>query len=56
MSNLLRNIVVLNSAAALKAADKVDSIEEGIRMAEESIDSRAAKKKLEELIDFTQKA
>ena len=51
-----RNIVVLNSAAALKAADKVDSIEEGIRMAEESIDSRAAKKKLEELIDFTQKA
>jgi anthranilate phosphoribosyltransferase len=51
-----RNIVILNAAAALKAADKVDSLEEGIKMAEESIDSGAAKKKLEELIDFTQKA
>jgi anthranilate phosphoribosyltransferase len=51
-----RNVVVLNAAAALKAADKVESLEEGITLATESIDSGAAKKKLEELIEFTQKA
>ncbi|MBU1089553.1 anthranilate phosphoribosyltransferase [Patescibacteria group bacterium] len=51
-----RNVVILNAAAALKVADKVDSIEAGIQLAEKSIDSGAAKKKLEELIDFTQKA
>ena len=51
-----RNVVVLNTAAALKAADKVDSIETGIKLAEESIDSRAAEKKLIKLIDFSQRA
>lgn len=50
-----RNIVVLNAAAAFKAADKAETIEEGIKLAEESIDSGAAKKKLDELIEFTQK-
>ncbi|MFH0834214.1 MAG: anthranilate phosphoribosyltransferase [Patescibacteria group bacterium] len=50
-----RNIVILNAAAALKAADRVTTIEEGIRLSEESIDSGAAKKKLEELVKFTQK-
>ncbi|MCF7846441.1 MAG: anthranilate phosphoribosyltransferase [Candidatus Peribacteraceae bacterium] len=50
-----RNVVVLNAAAALKAADKVETIEDGIKLAEESIDSGAAKKKLEELVEFTQK-
>jgi len=49
-----RNIVVLNAAAALKAADKVDSIEAGIKLAKESIDSGAAEKKLDELIKFSQ--
>jgi len=51
-----RNIVILNAAATLKAADKADSIETGISLAEESIDSGNAKKKLEELINFTQKS
>lgn len=51
-----RNIVLLNAAAALKAADKVNSLEDGITLAAESIDSGAAKQKLEALIDFTQKA
>ncbi|MFH0776553.1 MAG: anthranilate phosphoribosyltransferase [Patescibacteria group bacterium] len=51
-----RNIVILNAAAALKAADKVDSLELGIQLAEKSIDSGAAKQKLLDLINFTQKA
>ena len=50
-----RNVVILNAAAALKAADQVDSIEDGVGLAEQSIDSGAAKKKLDELINFTQK-
>ncbi len=49
-----RNIVILNAAAALKAADKIDSIEAGIKLAKESIDSGAAEKKLDELIKFSQ--
>ena len=49
-----RNIILLNSAAALLAAGKVKSIKEGIAMATESIDSGAAKAKLDALIKFTQ--
>jgi anthranilate phosphoribosyltransferase len=48
-----RSIVVLNSAAAIYAADKTNSIEEAIPLAEESIDSGKAFKKLEELRNFT---
>lgn len=44
-----RDIVVLNSAAALYAAEIVDSLQEGLRMAEELIDSNKAYEKYEEL-------
>jgi anthranilate phosphoribosyltransferase len=42
-----RDIVVLNAAAAIYAADKAESIAEGIKLAGESIDSGRALKKLE---------
>ncbi len=41
-----RDIVALNAAAAIYAADKADSIKEGIKLAVESIDSGSALKKL----------
>ena len=44
-----RDIVLLNSGCAIYAADKANSIEEGIQLAAKSIDSGAALKKLEEL-------
>ncbi|HEX8931652.1 MAG TPA: anthranilate phosphoribosyltransferase [Patescibacteria group bacterium] len=50
-----RDIVVLNSAVAFYAADKVMDIKEGIKLAEESIDNGNAKKVLESLIKETQK-
>lgn len=42
-----RNIVLFNAAAAIYAADKVNSIKEGIELAKDSIDSKKALKKLE---------
>ncbi|MFT5388204.1 MAG: anthranilate phosphoribosyltransferase, partial [Candidatus Omnitrophota bacterium] len=48
-----RDIVVLNAAYALYAAEEVSSIEDGIVKAEESIDTGAARRKLEELKEFT---
>ena len=48
-----RNIVLLNAAAALVAAGKADDITQGISLAEVSIDSGAARDKLESLITFT---
>lgn len=50
-----RDIVVLNSAYALLASGCVKSVKAGIKMAEKSIDSGAAKKVLENLIQETQK-
>ncbi|ACX73532.1 anthranilate phosphoribosyltransferase [Methanocaldococcus vulcanius M7] len=47
-----RDIVVLNSAFALYIADETKNVEEGIKLAEKSIDSGKALKKLEDLIDF----
>ncbi len=47
-----RDIVVLNSAFALYIAEKVKNVEEGIKLAEKSIDSGKALKKLEDLIEF----
>ena len=41
-----RDIVLLNSGCAIYASDKAKSIEEGIKLAKESIDSGAAFKKL----------
>jgi anthranilate phosphoribosyltransferase len=50
-----RNIVLLNTAAALFCAEKAVTIEAGIRLATESIDSGAAEKKLQLLIEMSKK-
>jgi anthranilate phosphoribosyltransferase len=48
-----RDIVVLNTAAALYAANVVDSIQAGIGKARAAIDSGAAKAKLEQLVSLS---
>jgi anthranilate phosphoribosyltransferase len=48
-----RNAVVLNSAAGLYVADIVESINDGVKLAEEIIDSGKALKQLEKFIDCT---
>lgn len=48
-----RNAVLLNAGAALYIAGKADTLEAGIQLAGELIDSGAAIKKLEELISAT---
>ncbi|MFZ5987172.1 MAG: anthranilate phosphoribosyltransferase [Bacillota bacterium] len=48
-----RDIVVLNSAAALYVGKAADSIEDGIKAAEDIIDTGRALKKLNELKEFT---
>ncbi len=48
-----RDIVLLNSGAALYACGKADNIEAGVRLAREAIDSGAALEQLNKLIEFT---
>lgn len=48
-----RNIVLINTAAALMASDAAPDIARGIKMAEEAIDSGRAMAKLDKLIRFT---
>ena len=48
-----RDVVLLNASAALVAAGLAEEFQEGIRLAEESIDDGAALAKLELLIQFT---
>lgn len=50
-----RDMVLLNAAAAFVAASRAKDFKEGIRIGEDSIDSGKASKKLERLIEFTQK-
>lgn len=50
-----RNIVLLNSAASLLAADLVPDLRAGIAKSAESIDSGAALDKLEQLIAFSKR-
>jgi len=50
-----RDVVLLNSAAALVAAGRVDHLADGIPLAVESIDSGAAAGKLAALVRFTKK-
>ncbi|MFN3966392.1 MAG: anthranilate phosphoribosyltransferase [Endomicrobiia bacterium] len=50
-----RDIVLLNSAAAFVACGKAKNIKEGIIIAEDSIDSGNALKKLQALREFTSK-
>ncbi|MDZ5711911.1 anthranilate phosphoribosyltransferase [Jeotgalibacillus haloalkalitolerans] len=53
--SVFRQTVVLNAGIALYASGQVGSIKEGVRKAEESIDSKSALKKLNQLIDFSKK-
>lgn len=48
-----RDVVLLNSAAALFAGGRVENIADGIPIAAESLDSGAAKRKLQALVEFT---
>jgi anthranilate phosphoribosyltransferase len=50
-----RDVVVLNAAAALLAGEKVRDFDQGVAVAQETIDSGKALDKLKRLIDFTQK-
>jgi anthranilate phosphoribosyltransferase len=49
-----RNVVLLNTAAALVAAARAADFEEGLNLARTAIDSGAAKAKLDDLVRFTQ--
>ncbi len=48
-----RDVVLLNSAAALVAAGKTDHLRDALPLAEQSIDSGAASRKLDALVRFT---
>lgn len=48
-----RDAVALNAGAALYIAGKTNTLEEGVRLAEQLIDSGAAKKRLEEFIQYS---
>ena len=48
-----RNTVVLNAGAALYVAGKAETIEKGVRLAEELIDNGSAMRKLEEFIKYS---
>lgn len=49
-----RDVVVVNAAAALVVGGAADSLAEGVARAEESLDAGRARRKLEELVSFTQ--
>ncbi|MEA3429256.1 MAG: anthranilate phosphoribosyltransferase, partial [Thermodesulfobacteriota bacterium] len=49
-----RDVVVLNASAALVVAGKAKDFNEGISLAQTSIDSGAAAAKLEKLAKYTQ--
>ena len=48
-----REIVLANAAAALVAADRASDFRDGVRLAAESIDSGAARARLDGLVNFT---
>jgi anthranilate phosphoribosyltransferase len=50
-----RDIVLMNAAAALVAASRARDLREGVKIAAESIDSGAARDRLERLVGFSQK-
>lgn len=51
-----RDIILLNAAAALVAAEKASTIVDGLQLAAQSLDSGAAMEKLHALRDMTQQA
>ncbi|PKN04497.1 MAG: anthranilate phosphoribosyltransferase, partial [Deltaproteobacteria bacterium HGW-Deltaproteobacteria-9] len=48
-----RDVVILNAALAIIAADMAENIKEGIKIAADCIDSGAAVKKLQQLIELS---
>jgi anthranilate phosphoribosyltransferase len=48
-----RDAVLMNSAAALLAGDKVETLRRGVELAQNTVDSGQALNKLEQLIGFT---
>jgi anthranilate phosphoribosyltransferase len=50
-----RDVILLNAGAAIYVSDKAKSIEEGVRLAEDSIDSGAAERALEDFIRTTRR-
>jgi anthranilate phosphoribosyltransferase len=50
-----RDIVLMNAAAALVAGGRARDLKEGVQLAAESIDSGAARDRLERLVGFSQK-
>ncbi|MGA8179640.1 MAG: anthranilate phosphoribosyltransferase [Desulfobacterales bacterium] len=50
-----RDVVLINTAAALMAADQAKDFKEGIQRAEMAIDEGTATQKMQALIDFTRK-
>ncbi|MEO0380420.1 MAG: anthranilate phosphoribosyltransferase, partial [Pseudomonadota bacterium] len=48
-----RDAVLLNAAAALKVASKVDTLKDGVALAAESIDTGAAKAKIKAVAEIT---
>ncbi|HVG01621.1 MAG TPA: anthranilate phosphoribosyltransferase, partial [Nitrospira sp.] len=51
-----RDIVCLNAAPALVAGRKAKTLQDGFHLAQQMIDTGAAMNKLDQLIDFTNKA
>ena len=51
-----RDVVLLNSGAALYVSGRAATIQDGIRLAAESIDSAKARQKLEQLVEMTNAA
>lgn len=51
-----RDIVLLNAAAAFVAAERTETLKEGIQLAAQSLDSGKARKVLDSLIEFTNAA
>jgi anthranilate phosphoribosyltransferase len=48
-----RDVILLNTAAAFLVEDKIESLQEGVQLAAELIDSGKAMQKLEELIQYS---
>jgi anthranilate phosphoribosyltransferase len=48
-----RDAVILNAAAGLLAAEKVDSLQDGVKIAGETIDSGNAYNKLQQMVEYT---
>jgi anthranilate phosphoribosyltransferase len=51
-----RDVVLLNAAAALMAAGKAETINDALPLAARSLDSGAAREKLEKLVSFTNRS